>query len=170
MFPFFVRSAMGVHFRGTYEYTMDSKGRVAVPKKFREGLLGVHDDYMGKEIVVTCGLSSQLFVFSPDGFDDFARRYDALPSQDAELLDRYFGAGSFDCVLDAQGRILIPNQSKVFAGLTKDVVWVGQRGHVELWSADRWKEAVEAVQKGIFLTSNPIIKEVYAKIDFNSPL
>ena len=65
---------MGIHFRGTYEYAMDSKGRVAVPKKFREGMLGIQSDYVGMELVVTNGLSNQLFVFSPEGFDDFARR------------------------------------------------------------------------------------------------
>lgn len=147
---------------------MDSKGRVAVPKKFREGLLGPKDDYAGLELVFTCGLSNQLFVFSPDGFDDFARRYDALPCEDADLLDRYFGASAFDCPIDQQGRILIPARLKDFANLSKDVVWVGQRGHIELWSADRWNDAQDAVQNGIFITSNPIIKQVYARIDFNN--
>ena len=160
---------MGIHFRGTYEYAMDSKGRVAVPKKFREGMLGIQSDYVGMELVVTNGLSNQLFVFSPEVFDDFARRYDALPCEDADLLDRYFGAGAFDCTLDVQGRILLPARLKSFAALNKEVVWVGQRGHVELWSAERWNEAQEAVQNGVFLTSNPIIKQVYAKIDFNAP-
>lgn len=107
---------------------MDSKGRVAVPKKFREGMLGIQSDYVGMELVVTNGLSNQLFVFSPEGFDDFARRYDALPCEDADLLDRYFGAGAFDCTLDVQGRILLPARLKSFAALNKEVVWVGQRG------------------------------------------
>ncbi len=158
-----------MHFRGTYEYTMDAKGRVGVPKKFREGLLGIQSDYVGMELVLTCGLSNQLFVFSPDGFDDFAKRYDALPCEDADLLDRYFGASAFDCAIDQQGRILLPARLKAFADLSKDIVWVGQRGHVELWSAQRWNEAREAVQNGIFLTSNPLIKQVYARIDFNAP-
>ncbi|MBO5753608.1 MAG: division/cell wall cluster transcriptional repressor MraZ, partial [Proteobacteria bacterium] len=77
-------------FRGTYEHTLDAKGRVAVPKKFREELLGLREDYVGAELVVTYGLSGQLFVFSPEGFDDFAARYGALPGGDVDLLDRFF--------------------------------------------------------------------------------
>lgn len=155
-------------FRGTYEHTLDSKGRVAVPKKFREGLLGVRDDYVGQELIVTFGLSGQLFIFSGEDFDDLSQRYFALPGEDADLLDRFFGASARECQLDGQGRILITPQQKTFAALEKDVVWVGQRGHVELWSASRWNDAFNAVQQGIFVASSERLKEAYSKINFNS--
>ena len=87
-------NALNQFFRGTYEHTLDAKGRVAVPKKFREGLLGVQSDYVGEELIVTYGLSSQLFVFSKEGFDDFSRRYSALSGEKADLLDRFFGASA----------------------------------------------------------------------------
>ena len=161
---------MSVFFRGTYEHTLDSKARVAVPKKFREGLLGTREDYTGEELIVTYGLSSQLFIFSRDGFEDFCQRYSALPGEDADLLDRFFGASARECPLDAQGRILISPLQKKFADLEKDVVWVGQRGHVELWSANRWNEALDAVQRGIFMASSENLKIAYGKIDFNAPL
>jgi MraZ protein len=157
-------------FRGTYEHTLDAKGRVAVPKKFREELLGLREDYVGAELVVTYGLSGQLFVFSPEGFDDFAARYGALPGGDADLLDRFFGASARECALDGQGRILVAPLLKSFAGLEKDVVWVGQRGHVELWSASRWQEAQEAVMQGVFTASSENLKQAYDRIDFNAPI
>lgn len=157
-------------FRGTYEHTLDTKGRVAVPKKFREGLLGQRDSYTGEELIVTYGLSNQLFVFSPEGFDDLSRRYCMLAGDDADLLDRFFGASARECPLDAQGRILVAPLQKAFAGLQKDVVWVGQRGHVELWSADRWAQALDAVQQGVFLSGSENLKKAYAQIDFQAPV
>ena len=157
-------------FRGTYEHTLDAKGRVAVPKKFREGLLEGLTDYVGEELIVTYGLSNQLFVFSKAGFDDFSRRYSALPGEQADLLDRFFGACANECALDAQGRILIASHQKAFAGLEKEVVWVGQRGHVELWSAQRWTEALDAVQRGVFMASSENLRAAYACIDFNAPI
>ena len=162
-----MRSILSQNFRGTYEHTLDSKGRVAVPKKFREGLLGLKDDYSGEELIVTFGLSGQLFIYSSDSFDDFCQRYSQLDGGDADLLDRFFCASARECQLDAQGRILINPQQKAFAGLEKDVVWVGQRGHVELWSASRWKEALDAVQKGIYLASSERLKDAYNRISFN---
>ncbi len=161
---------MSKFYRGTFEHTLDSKGRVAVPKKFREGLLGVREDYTGEELMVTFGLSGQLFVFSKEGFEDFSNRYSALPGEDADLLDRFFGASAMECALDGQGRILLARGWKEFAGLEKDVVWVGQRGHVELWSSLRWQEALEAVQRGIFMATSENLKQAYSRIDFNSPI
>ena len=154
-------------FRGTYEHTLDAKARLAVPKKFREGLLGECESYVGKELTVTYGLSGQLFVFSGEGFDEFSRRYSALPGEDADLLDRFFGASARECVIDGQGRIVITPSQKTFADLEKDVVWVGQRGHVEIWSAKRWQDALEAVQRGVFVSTSENLRQAYARIDFN---
>lgn len=161
------RSILSFFFRGTYEHTLDSKGRVAVPKKFREGLLGQKEDYSGDELIVTFGLSGQLFIYSSESFDDLCQRYSMLGGEDADLLDRFFCASARECQLDAQGRILINPQQKAFAGLEKEVVWVGQRGHIELWSATRWHEALDAVQKGIYLASSERLKEAYNKIQFS---
>ncbi|MBO5753679.1 MAG: hypothetical protein J6S69_08335, partial [Proteobacteria bacterium] len=69
-----------------------------------------------------------------------------------------------------QGRILVAPLLKSFAGLEKDVVWVGQRGHVELWSASRWQEAQEAVMQGVFTASSENLKQAYDRIDFNAPI
>lgn len=144
---------------------------MAVPKKFREGLLGLREDYTGEELIVTYGLSNQLFVFSKEGFDDFSLRYSALEDgEEADLLDRFFGASARECALDAQGRILLPPLQKKFAALDKDVVWIGQRGHVELWSAQRWEEAANAAMQGVFLAGNERLKQAYAKIKFNAPM
>ncbi|GEM_PF-148383 len=164
---YFEEIKVSVFFRGTYEHVLDSKGRVAVPKKFREGLLGTATDFIGEKLIVCYGLSKQLFVFSAQGFEELSQGYAQLPGEDADLLDRFFGASALECQLDAQGRILIAPLLKAFAGLEKDVVWVGQRGRVELWAAKRWEEALEAVQQGIFLSSSENLKKAYSKILFN---
>lgn len=158
---------MSFFFRGTFEHVLDVKGRVAVPKKFREGLLSVEKDFTGEKLILCYGMSKQLFVYSQEGFDALSLGYSRLDGEDADLLDRFFGASAMECQLDSQGRILVPPILKSFAGLEKDVVWVGQRGRVELWSADRWKEALDAVQQGIFLSSAENLKKAYSKIQFN---
>lgn len=159
---------LSAFFRGTYEHALDSKGRVAVPKKFREGLLGTETDFIGEKLIVCYGLSKQLFVFSTQGFENLSHGYAQLPGEDADLLDRFFGASAMECQLDAQGRILIAPVLKAFAALEKDVVWVGQRGRVELWASNRWNDALDAVQQGVFLSSAENLKKAYSKIQFGS--
>lgn len=160
---------MNVRYRGTFEYCMDAKGRVAVPREMKEAFFGSGGDCAGQALVLTNGLSGQLFAFSREGFDDFARRYCALSCEDADLMDRFFGGSYCECLLDAQSRIVVPTKKKAFADLVKKVAWVGQRGHFELWSEQRWQEAESAVMEGEFLTSSAKLRDVYNRIDFNFP-
>lgn len=87
-------------FMGTYDHSIDAKGRVIVPAKFREEL--------GDSFVVTLGLDGCLFVYPQEDWEDFVKQLRELPgSKEARKLQRYFMAGAASCELDKQGRTLI---------------------------------------------------------------
>lgn len=118
---------------GTYDHSIDTKGRVIVPAKFREAL--------GDSFVVTLGLDGCLFVYPMEEWEDFVKQLKELPgSKEARKLQRYFMAGAAPCDVDKQGRVLIPSQLREKAGLEKDIVFVGVMSKIEIWSKERWDE------------------------------
>lgn len=119
-------------FMGEYNHTIDAKGRVIVPAKFRETL--------GDEFVVTLGLDGCLFVYPDEEWKNFVSELKNLPgSKEARQLQRYFMAGAASCEVDKQGRILIPSKLREQAGLEKEVVFVGVLSKIEIWSKKRWE-------------------------------
>jgi len=121
-------------FIGEYQHTIDSKGRVIMPVKFREAL--------GSKFVLTKGLDSCLFVYPNEEWINFEKKLRSLPltSRDARAFIRFFFAGACECELDKQGRILIPGNLREYAGLEKDLVIIGVSTRVEIWSKDKWDE------------------------------
>ena len=120
-------------FMGTYDHSIDTKGRVIVPAKFRETL--------GDSFVVTLGLDGCLFVYPNEEWEDFVNQLKELPgSKEARKLQRYFMAGAAPCDVDKQGRVLIPSNLREKAGLEKDIVFVGVMSKIEIWSRQRWDE------------------------------
>lgn len=120
-------------FMGTYEHSIDTKGRVIIPAKFREQL--------GDSFVVTLGLDGCLFVYPENEWQDFVKELRELPgSKEARKLQRYFMAGAAPCDVDKQGRVLIPANLREKAGLEKDIVFVGVMSKIEIWSKERWDE------------------------------
>ncbi len=118
---------------GTYDHSIDTKGRVIVPAKFREAL--------GDSFVVTLGLDGCLFVYPNEEWEDFVNQLKELPgSKEARKLQRYFMAGAAPCDVDKQGRVLIPSNLREKAGLEKDIVFVGVMSKIEIWSRQRWDE------------------------------
>lgn len=118
-------------FMGEYIHTIDAKGRIIVPAKFRESL--------GDAFVVTLGLDGCLFVYPNEEWQNFVTELKGLPgSKEARQLQRYFMAGAADCEVDKQGRILIPSKLREQAGLEKDIVFVGVLSKIEIWSKERW--------------------------------
>ena len=101
-------------FIGEYNHTIDTKGRLIVPSKFREAL--------GDEFVVTKGLDGCLFVYPMEEWTAFTDKLKDLPltKKDARQFSRFFLAGAASCEVDKQGRILIPSVLREFAGLEKD--------------------------------------------------
>lgn len=120
-------------FIGEYQHNLDSKGRVAVPAKFREQL---------KEgTIITRGLDRCLFVFSKSEWETLAKKLVALPLAQANsrAFVRLMLAGAMDAELDNQGRILIPDYLRDYAGLKKKVVVAGLYSRVEIWDGENWK-------------------------------
>ena len=121
-------------FMGEYNHSVDAKGRLIVPSKFREQL--------GNEFVVTKGLDGGLFVYSQEDWKriEESLREKPLTSKDARKFMRFFFAGAANCEVDKQGRILLPPVLREYADLQKDVVLVGVLSRVEIWDKGRWLE------------------------------
>ena len=119
-------------FMGEYNHTVDAKGRLIVPSKFREQL--------GDEFVVTKGLDGCLFVYPNEEWHNIEEKFRNVPltTKDARKFSRFFFAGAATCEVDKQGRILIPPVLREFADLQKDVVSVGVLNRIEIWSKDRF--------------------------------
>jgi len=121
-------------FMGEYNHTVDTKGRLIIPSKFRE--------LLGEEFIVTKGLDGCLFVFPQNEWLAFEEKLRALPltQKGARQFTRFFVAGATPCELDKQGRILLPSTLREFAGLDKDVVLAGMLNRIEIWSKAKWTE------------------------------
>ena len=120
-------------FMGEYDHTIDAKGRIIMPSKFRTDL--------GEQFVITMGLDGCLFVYPNEEWMNFVEELKKLPgSKEARQLQRYFMAGAIACEVDKQGRVLIPSKLREHAGLEKDVVFVGVLSKIEIWSKERWEE------------------------------
>lgn len=119
-------------FIGEYQHTIDPKGRVIMPAKFREDL--------GDKFIITKGLDNCLFVFPQEEWQSFEKKLRSLPltSRDARAFTRFFFSGAIECELDKQGRVLIPANLREYAELEKDLVIVGVSSRVEIWSKEKW--------------------------------
>lgn len=136
-------------FKGEYNHSIDPKGRIIVPSKFRE--------LLGDNFVVTKGLDGCLWVFPEKEWDDFSgklhslqtSRQDAsfansgvhLSSKDVRKMIRFFMGGATDAEADKQGRTLLPQSLRDYAGLEKDIVLVGVSNRVEIWDRKKWEQA-----------------------------
>ena len=115
--------------RGEYQHNIDAKGRLIFPIKLREAL--------GEHFVIFKGLDNCINVYSQEKWAAFEQQLAALPSK-ARKVQRFFSA-NFECEPDAQGRILIPQTLREYAGLRKDVTVIGMIDHVEIWDSAAWK-------------------------------
>lgn len=115
---------------GEFQHNIDAKGRVIVPARFREDL--------GETFYVAKGLDKCLFVFPPAEWARLQARICAMPISKARKLQRFFFSGAAELVPDRQGRVLIPQPLREYAGLVKDVTFIGAGGRAELWSTERW--------------------------------
>jgi len=110
-------------FRGLHEYTIDQKGRVSVPVKFREALGAVEDT----KIIVTTALDPCLVAYSYEEWQAFETRLSALSQFDPNVLKlkRLYVAAATECEVDKSGRIALPPELREYAGLDKDVIFAG---------------------------------------------
>lgn len=126
--------AVIVMFMSEYNHTIDVKGRLIIPSKFREAL--------GDEFVVTKGMDGCLFVYANEDWSAFEQKLTSLPliNKEARKFARFFLAGAAQVEVDKQGRILLPVNLREFAQLDKDVVLVGVGSRIEIWSKANWED------------------------------
>lgn len=121
-------------FIGEYLHNLDEKGRLAVPKKFRPDL--------AKGAVVTRGLDNCLFLYTKIEWKKLADKLATLPFSQANTraFARLMLAGAMDVEVDKQGRMVLPEYLRGFAGLKKNVVVAGLYSRLELWDQGKWEE------------------------------
>ncbi len=121
-------------FMGEYNHTVDEKGRLIIPAKYREEL--------GNEFVVTKGLDGCLFAYGLSEWQVLEEKLRALPltNKDARAFARFMLAGAASVEIDKQGRILLPQVLRNFAEIEKEVVLIGVASRFEIWNRTRWEE------------------------------
>nr|WP_330409987.1 division/cell wall cluster transcriptional repressor MraZ [Faecalimonas umbilicata] len=125
---------------GEYNHSIDSKGRLIIPAKFRE--------ILGDSFVITKGLDNCLFVYPDNEWKLFEEKLRTLPltNKNARTFTRFFLGSAVEGVLDKQGRVLISSALRDFAGLEKEVVLVGVLDRVEIWDKAKWDESNAEVE------------------------
>lgn len=128
-------------FRGTFEHTIDDKGRVSVPSRFREVLQASNDE----RVVITnyfVGTLRCLEVYGVAAWQQLEERLQEKPQFDPRLVrfQNYYVAAAQDCVIDKQGRILLPPSLREYAGLDRDVVFTSGGAKFRIWDLVQWKK------------------------------
>jgi MraZ protein len=128
-------------FIGEYTASIDDKGRISIPAKFRQGL--------GNTVVVTRGLDSSLFLYTLEEWKKLAEKLASLPISTANTraFSRLMLAGAMDCEVDKQGRIILPGYLKDFAKISKKVIVAGLYSRIEIWSEELWSSYKEQTEK-----------------------
>lgn len=121
-------------FIGEYNHSIDKKGRVIIPARFR--------DRLGDEFVITKGLDGCLSIYENSAWEAFEEKLTSLPlaNANARKTSRQILAGAAFCELDAQGRTIIPAKLREYAGLDKEITLVGVGNRIEIWDRESWDE------------------------------
>ena len=119
---------------GEYQHSLDSKGRLFMPAKLREEL--------GSVFYITISMDRCLCAYSSESWDALSERVNAMPYVKQRKMRPLF-AHAARCELDSQGRVLVPQNLRDYANLTKSVTVVGCNNHAELWDSDAWQAVFE---------------------------
>lgn len=144
-------------FMGEFQHSIDDKGRIIIPAKFRDSL--------GSSFVVTRGLDQCLFVYPMDEWSIMENKLKALPlmKSDARAFTRFFFSGATECEWDKQGRVNLPVNLRQYAKLEKECVVIGVSNRVEIWNREVWEQ--------YFTQSEDTFNEIAEKlVDFNFDL
>lgn len=114
---------------GTYEHSVDAKGRLFIPSKLREDL--------GEVCYLTMGIDACLALYPQASWDVFTEKFASLPMTQSRLMRPIF-ANAVKCEPDSQGRIMLPQRLRRYAGLDKDIVIIGVHNRAEIWDAATW--------------------------------
>ena len=135
-------------FTGEYRHSVDAKGRVAIPIRFRAPL--------GEGAMLARWVDGCAAIFPRSSFEELADKVSKLPISDerARAFSRFLFSGSFEVETDQQGRILLPAAIKEWSGVGADAVVGGARDHVEIWDPGRWAKSQQAVNTADALASH----------------
>ncbi len=138
-------------FMGEYQHSLDEKGRVIIPAKFRDGL--------GEQFVLTRGLEHSLFVYPLSEWKNIEEKMKALPTTqaDARAFVRLFFSGAVECEPDKQGRISIPPHLREHARIKKDLYILGVATRIEIWAREVWDEYAKKAEESYETLAEKII-------------
>ena len=127
-------------FMGEYHHSIDEKGRLIVPSKFREEL--------GEKFIITRGIESCLFVYPMDNWIKITQKLESLPftKKDARQFVRFFLSGATTAEFDKQGRVNITTPLISYAKLQKECVIIGTGDRLEIWSSENWDDFFNSAQ------------------------
>lgn len=127
-------------FIGEYHHTIDEKGRIIIPVKFREEL--------GNSFIITRGIENCLFVYSEENWAKITNKLNSLPftKKDARTFNRFFMSGATNVELDKQGRVNISRPLIDYASLIKDCVIIGTGDRLEVWSQESWESFFDSTK------------------------
>jgi MraZ protein len=125
-------------FRGANKLTLDSKGRMVMPTRYRERL----QERCGGKLVITVDKDQCLLIYPTPDWEEIERKVMRLPSSNprSRRLQRLMVGHATELELDAQGRVLLPSNLREFGALTRDAMLIGQGLHFELWDETRWND------------------------------
>lgn len=136
-------------FLGEYHHSIDDKGRIALPVKFRAAF--------AQGTVITRGLDGSLFLFPQEEWDKLALKLANLPlgKANTRAFARLMLAGAMDALLDKQGRVVVPEYLRDYAAIKKNIVVAGLYNRLEIWDSEKWSaykqqtegEAVELAEQ-----------------------
>jgi MraZ protein len=129
-------------FRGSNNLTLDAKGRMVMPTRYRERL----QELCSGNLVVTIDKARCLLIYPLPDWEEVERKLMRLPTFNAASreMQRLMVGSAADLEIDDHGRILLPPNLRQFAGLTRDAVLIGQGAKFELWDEARWNERRDA--------------------------
>ena len=129
-------------FYGEYHHSLDSKDRVIIPSRFRE----IFKESYSEKLFITRSPDKCLFLFTEQDWRDQEKEFSKQPftSRDSRQFNRLLFSGAMDVVLDRQGRILIPNLLKEYAGINQEIVIIGVSNRIEIWGKEEWKQFYES--------------------------
>lgn len=127
-----------VSFRGVSTLNLDTKGRFAIPTKYRDRLV----DLCASQLVITVDKDRCLLIYPEPTWIEIEKKINDLPSFNnaTRILKRLYVGHAHEVEMDGQGRVLLPPKLREFAGLAKKVALVGQGEHLELWDEERWDQ------------------------------
>jgi MraZ protein len=145
-------------FRGANRLTLDLKGRMVMPTRYRERL----QERCGGKLVITVDRDQCLLIYPMPDWEEIERKLMRLPSLDprSRRLQRLMVGHATEIELDGQGRVLLPQNLREFGSLTRDATLIGQGQHFELWDEARWNE-----RRDEWLASEETATDMHAELE-----